>query len=84
MAKSKLETMQMQEIARLRKKCNELVPELYACFCKVLYDNGMDAETIEILFNETTNLWNELVEHNEVKNMIDWCEQTTGICLAER
>lgn len=81
---TKIEIEQMKELARLRKKCNQVVPEIYACICKVLFDNGMDAETIEILFNETTRLWNELVDNDEMSNMIEWCEQTTGICLAER
>ena len=84
MAKSKIEIQQMKEIARLQKKCNQVVPEVYACICKVLFDNGMDADTIEILFNETTRLWNELVANNDIDSMIEWCEQTTGISLSER
>lgn len=73
-----------KEILTLQKRCKELVPEIYACFCKAMIDEGYDVETIEKLFTKTQELWNDLVINDEIKGMIDWCEQTTGIELANR
>lgn len=73
-----------REMARLRKKCNELVPEVYACFAKVLVEEyKWDADQVGELFSQTQRTWNEIVKKDEVSGMIAWCEETTGIKLAQ-
>lgn len=63
--------------ARLEKEIKLVVPEVYACFCKALYDRGWNPEDIEDLFCDTQRLWNENLDMMD--NMIDWCLETTGI-----
>ena len=80
---------QAKEVERLKKRLKEAttnnVPELYACFGKVLFDDyKWSADEIESLFNKTSNLWNDLVLNDTIKNMVDWCEQTTGIELRSK
>lgn len=65
--------------ARLEKEIKLVVPEIYACFCKVLYDRGFDPEEIEEIFEKTQKVWNESIDRMD--NMIDWCLETTGIEL---
>lgn len=77
---------QAKEIEKLKKRlkeaANQNVPELYACFGKVLFDEyKWSPDEIEALFIKTSNLWNDLVQNDNVSGMIDWCEQTTGITL---
>lgn len=72
------------ELMRRLKKLEELtkrnVPEIYACFAKVLYEEyNMDGDQIEELFNRTQEVWNENAERMDT--MVQWCEETTGICL---
>ncbi len=58
------------------------VAELYACICKVLMENhNFTADEVADLFNETTQVWEALVENDTIKNMVDWCEKTTGVEL---
>ena len=65
-----------------KQPTNQNVPELYACFGKVLFDEyKWSPDEIEALFVKTSNLWNDLVQNDNVSGMIDWCEQTTSITL---
>lgn len=75
---------QAKAIEKLRKLTQRNVPEIYACFAKVLIDNGNSVDDVCELFKQTQTLWNELVEHEEIDGMVAWCEQTTGISLATR
>ena len=60
--------------AELKKATSNNVPEIYACFAKVLIEEmGNSVEEVTSLFARTQEVWNEIVEHDEVKNMIDWC-----------
>lgn len=75
--------LKLQE-KELKRVTNENVPEIYACFAKILIDEmGNTAEEVQHLFTRTQELWTELVEHNEVGSMIEWCEKTTGVRLSE-
>lgn len=66
----------------LHDATNNNLPELYSCICKVLMDkHGWDAEQVAELFEETEDVWNELVENDSIQGMINWCEQTTGVSL---
>jgi len=73
---------QHKALAKLRKLTNDIVPQIYACFCKVLIENGNTPEDVAELFNRTQIVWNEITESNEIEDMIKWCEATTGITLA--
>lgn len=86
MKQNKWLIQQAKEIAILKKQLKEeTVPELYACFCKVLIeDYGKTGDEVEELFKKTEDVWNELVENDEIKHMVDWCEATTGISLRGR
>lgn len=54
----------------------------YSCICKVLMDkHGWTAEQVAELFEETEDLWNELVENDSIQGMVNWCEETTGVSL---
>lgn len=74
---------QAKALAKLKQLTNNNVPQIYACFCKVLTEkHGYTPEQIAELFRETQDCWNEITERDEIKDMIAWCEQTTGIILA--
>ena len=84
-AKAEQEKAYEEEKARLRWECNNLVPEIYACFCKVLIeDYGKSDDEVNTLFIRTQEVWNELVNKEEISDMISWCEKTTGMILSER
>lgn len=77
---------QMKEIERLkaelRKATSQNVPEIYACICKIMIDEYHNSvEDVTELIIRSQGLWNELVENDEVENMVDWCEKTTGVSL---
>lgn len=61
----------------LRHYCRELIPNLYAAFCLVLYERGMDADTIEEIVLATQTKWQENV--GQEGDMIRRCEELTGI-----
>lgn len=66
----------------LEKATKNNLPELYSCICKVLIDrHGWTADEVAELFEETEDLWNELVENDSIHGMINWCEATTGVAL---
>lgn len=80
---------QYKQVERQKRKLKEAtkqnVPEIYACFCKVLYeDYHHTPEYIQKLFARTQEVWNELVENDSVERMVEWCEKTTGIDLRMR
>lgn len=68
---------QMKQLAKLKNETKKIVPEVYACFCKVLYDSGWTPDDIETLFIATQTLWQDNLD--SMDNMIDWCANTTGI-----
>ena len=70
---------QAKQLAKLEKHIKTVIPEIYACFAKVLYDRGMSADDIEALFAETQTVWNENVDRMD--SMIEWVADTTGIEL---
>lgn len=72
----------INEYKRLQKTINQVVPEIYACFAKVLYDEGWSTEQIEVLFGQTQELWNENV--NNMDDMITHVYKTTGIDVRAR
>lgn len=70
----------MKAKAKLEKETKMLVPEIYACFCKVLFEDcHLDAESIEKIFWKTQQLWTENIDRMD--DMIAWCEESTGINL---
>lgn len=69
-----------RELARIQKKIKQLIPEIYSCFCFVLYNRGWTAEQIEDLFAETQETWN--ANADRMDTMIEWCEKETGILVA--
>lgn len=77
---------QAKEYERLKRHLEEetrnLVPTIYACFCKVLIDDYHNSvEEVESLFARTQEVWNELVESGSTQSMIEWCEEITGVEL---
>lgn len=71
-----------KERKALKEATMSLVPQIYACFAKVLYEDYKHTPAyIEKMFRRTQEVWDELVETDEMDNMIDWCEQSTGILL---
>lgn len=84
MAKNNYLIEQHKALARLRKLTNQNVAEIYACFCKVLIEDGNSPEEVAELFSKTQATWQELTERNEIKDMITWCEDVTGVVLAMR
>lgn len=75
MNKQLLETYKMQK--KLEKEINKIVPEVYACFALALYKRGWKPNSIEKLFIETQNEWNENV--NSMDDMIKHVADVTGI-----
>ncbi len=90
MAKNKWDLLMAQELAKQQKATKHLeqftkkvVPEIYACFCKILYeDYGWEFETIKELFSRTENAWNENADR--IDDMITEVEELTGIKLMSR
>lgn len=76
---------QMKEIDRMKKilqeKIEEVLPEIYAGIALTLSDEkyGWDGDKIEELFADSQSLWQDCTE-KEI-NMIQWCEEETGICV---
>lgn len=66
-----------KQMAKLEKTIKNNVAEVYACFIKVLYEEGNDLETIEALVLKTQDAWVENVDRMDT--MIEWCEEVTGI-----
>lgn len=58
------------------------VAQIYACFFKALREYGNSDEDIENLFSRTQEIWNELVDTPEMRDMIQLCESATGVTLA--
>lgn len=76
----KLKIEQIKRIKYLEKQIHLIVPQVYSCFAKVMYEDlKMDADEIEAVFNRTQEVWQESVDNSEVENMIEWCKETTGI-----
>lgn len=75
MKKQLLEIYKMQK--KLEKEINKIVPEVYACFALALYKRGWKPNSIEQLFIETQNEWNENV--NSMDDMIKHVADVTGI-----
>ena len=75
MKKQLLEIYKMQK--KLEKEINKIVPEVYACFALALYKRGWKPNSIEKLFIETQNEWNENV--NSMEDMIKHVLDITGI-----
>lgn len=75
MKKQLIETYKLQK--RLETEINKVVPEVYACFALVLYKRGWKPNSIERLFIETQNEWNENV--NSMDDMIKHVLDITGI-----
>lgn len=73
----KIKIEQLKQIERLKKEIKKVVPEVYACFAKVLYEKGWEADQIEDLFMLTQKAWNESYDHME--GMLEWVSETTGI-----
>lgn len=70
------------QAARLDKEVSQVVPQVYSCFAKVLIEEKHHTPAyVEKMFIRTQELWDELVQRDEIESMIDWCEQTTGIGL---
>lgn len=75
---------QAKQIALLKKRLEETTQEVYACFCKVLYEKyGWNFEQITALFARTEEAWNECIENNTVQNMVAWCEEVTNFSVVE-
>lgn len=69
----------IRQMAALQKKLKTDVPEIYACMIKVLYDNGWGVPDIEDFVKQSQALW---VDNTQMMTeMIDWVEETTGICV---
>lgn len=77
MDNKRFQVEQFKELQKLKRRINQVIPEVYACFAKALYDNGMDADDIEALFMQTQELWQENAE--SMDDMIQWVSDTTGI-----
>lgn len=75
MNKQLIETYKLQK--RLETEINKVVPEVYACFALALYKRGWKPNSIEKLFIETQNEWNENV--NSMDDMIKHVLNITGI-----
>ena len=75
MNKQLIETYKLQK--RLETEINKVVPEVYACFALALYKRGWKPNSIEKLFIETQNEWNENV--NSMDDMIKHVADVTGI-----
>ena len=75
--KNSMQIAYLKEIAKLKKTINQNVPEIYACFIKVMYEKGMSFEEIEDIVIGTQTSWNENVDRMDT--MIDWCLEVTGI-----
>lgn len=75
MNKQLIETYKLQK--RLETEINKVVPEVYACFALALYKRGWKPNSIEKLFIETQNEWNENV--NSMDDMIKHVLDITGI-----
>lgn len=75
MNKQLIETYKLQK--RLETEINKVVPEVYACFALALYKRGWKPNSIERLFIETQNEWNENV--NSMDDMIKHVLDITGI-----
>lgn len=75
MNKQLIETYKLQK--RLETEINKVVPEVYACFALALYKRGWKPNSIERLFIETQNEWNENV--NSMDDMIKHVADVTGI-----
>ena len=75
---------QAKEIAILKKRLSKSVQEIYACFCKVLYEEyGWTYEQITAIFARTQEQWNELVDTPDMESMVKWCDEVTDILIAE-
>ena len=75
---------QATQIAKLKKRLGETTQEVYACFCKVLYEQyGWDFEQITALFARTEEAWNECIENDTIKSMVEWCEKVTDFSVVE-
>lgn len=68
--------------AVLKKVTNNNVAEIYACFCKVLIEEGNSPEDVVNLFAKTQECWNELVANESIADMVRWCEEITNITLS--
>lgn len=81
MAKNNYIIEQHKALAKLRKATRQNVAEIYACFCKVLIEDGNTPEEVAELFRKTQDTWNDLVANESISDMVSWCEQVTGVCL---
>lgn len=70
---------QAKQLEKLKKHITNVIPEIYACFAKVLYRRGCTPDEIEDIFMETQQVWNENVDRMD--SMIEWVADTTGIEL---
>lgn len=67
----------------LKNATKNNVPEIYACFAKVLIDEYKNTpEEVVTLFARTQEVWTELVQNDSVHTMVEWCEKVTGVKLA--
>ena len=72
----------IKEYVKLQKAINQVVPEIYACFAKALYELNWTPEEIEALFARTQDLWNENI--NNMDDMITYVSKETGIDVRAR
>lgn len=82
MKKNQILIEQYKQLQRLKNATRNNIPELYACFAKVLIEDcGMSVEEVEEIFTLTQETWRDLVDNDKMDNMVQWCEETTGISL---
>lgn len=69
-----------KQIEKLKKEIKKLVPTIYSCFAKVLYeDYGKTPDEIEEIFERTQEVWTQAANDDTIPQMIDWVKETTGI-----
>lgn len=63
----------------LQREIANVLPSVYACICKALYERGMDPDDIADVVARTEVIWGEQVDN--CQSMIEWVAETTGIEL---
>ena len=70
----------IEEQKTLYRNVNSIVPQVYAGIALALHRKcGWDYEQINDLFAESQSIWTEYTDSH--KNMIEACEEETGIEL---
>jgi len=70
---------QIRKMKELDRQIQQVPPGVYASVAIAMHQAGMDNELIADLFAASQALWAKHNEEGTIRDMMDLCEQLTGI-----